>query len=135
MLTRIYELIASQPVVVVLGVLALGGTFLWGCLFILLQFLLAYRKLTNVERLQMIDAGQSNELLKAFDSQSRKSRFPSVALGLCVPCAALGGATLVSIWTENQFGIALVAWICAVIACLASSICATIIMVRQYDAL
>jgi len=133
MFAQFLDFSASKPMPFLVLLIVLGGIFIWACLFILLRYLLAYRKLTNVERLQMIEAGQSNDLLKSFDSESRRNRFLSVSLGLCVPCIALGGATLVSIWTEDQFALSLVAWICAAIACLAATICATIVMVRQYD--
>lgn len=131
MFTQLVDLIASKPLPFLFLLVLLVGIFVLACLFILLRHLLAYRKLTNTERLQMIEAGQSSELLKSFESESRRNRLLSVALGLCVPCTALGGATLVSIWTRDQFAISLVAWICAVAACLASTICATIVMVRQ----
>ncbi len=131
--SRLFESLASQPRLFLAALIVLVGLFLWCCLFIILRHLLAYRKLTNAERLQMIEAGQSSDLLKSLESQSRRNRFLSASLGLCVPCVAFGGATLVSIQTQDQFAISLVAWICAAIACLASTICATVIMVYQSD--
>ena len=133
MLARIYEFITTQPKPVVAVIVVLGCFLVWSCLFILLRFLLAYRKLTNAERMQMIEAGQSSELIKSFDGQASRNRFLAVALalGLCVPCAALGGATWVTIRTEDQFAISLVVWVCAALAALVSTICATIIVVRQ----
>lgn len=133
MLARIYEFVSTQPKPVIAGMILLGCFFAWSCLFILLRYLSAYRKLTNAERLQMIEAGQSSELIKSFDGQASRNRFLAVALALggFVPCAAIGGATWVTIRTDDQFAICLVAWICAVTAALVSTICATIIVLRQ----
>jgi hypothetical protein len=133
MFTQLFDLIDSRPMPFLILTIVLGGILLWACLLILLRYLLAYRKLTNIERMQMIEAGQSGELLKSFESQLRRNRFLSLALGLFVPCTALGGATLVSICTQEQSAISFVAWICAAIASVASTICGTIATVRQYD--
>ena len=133
MLIRFADFVASKPLPFVFALLLLAGVLLWSCLFILLRCLLAYRKLAHTERIQMIEAGQSTDLLKSFDNQSRRNQFLSVALGLGVPCTAFIGATWVALGTEDPFAISLVAWICATIASMTSAICATLIMVRQYD--
>jgi hypothetical protein len=132
MLTKLADLIASKPIPSLILLIVVGGILIWACLFILLRYLLAYRKFTNNERMQMIEAGQSGELLKSFESQQRRNRFMSLSLGLFVPCTALSGATLVTICT-HEFAISIVAWICAAIACVASTICGTIVMLRQCD--
>ena len=133
MLARIYEFVTTQHKPVIAGMIVLVCFLIWSCLFILLRYLSAYRKLTNAERLQMIEAGQSGELLKSFEGQASRNRFLAVALalGFFVPFAAIGGATWVTIETQDQFAICLVAWICAVTAALVSTICATIIVIRQ----
>ncbi len=133
MLAIIYEFVSTQPKPVVAGMMVLGCFFVWSCLFVLLRYLSAYRRLTNAERLQLIEAGQSSELLKSFDGQASRNRFLAVALalGLIVPSAAIGGATWVTIRTQDQFAICLVAWICGVTAAVVSTICATIIVLRQ----
>lgn len=133
MLARISQFIASQPKPILAALIVLATFLVWSCLFIVLRYLMAYRKLTNAERLQMIEAGQASELLKTFDGQASRNRFLTVALalGLCVPCVAIAGATWVTTRSDAQFGISLVAWVCAAIAALVSIICATIIVVRQ----
>lgn len=132
MFNRNVPFIANQPETVVAALVVLACFLVWGSLFILLRYLLAYRKLTNAERLQMIEAGQSAELLRSFDGQASRNRFLAVAmaLGLFVPCAAMFGATWVTIESENQFAVALIAWVCAAVASVVSTICATIIVTR-----
>ncbi len=133
MLSRFFDFVSSQPRLAVLLLVLIIAMFVWATLWIVLRCMLCYRKMTNAERLQMIESGQAVELLKTLETQARRNRFFSVALALAfwVPGISILGATYSTVRTEGDFGTSLVAWIAAIIVSLASTVCATLVMGRQ----
>lgn len=133
MLARISEFVASQPKPVAIALLLLMAIVVWATIWITLRCLLTYRKLTNTERLKIIEGGLSSELLKTIETQARRNRFFSVALALAfwVPGIALAGATYATVKCDGNFSISIVVWSASIIVTLASVICATIVMGRQ----
>jgi hypothetical protein len=124
------DFLRRQPMAFVIVLALLTVFFLWACLWIVLRNLLAMRKLLHAERLKMIEAGQSKELLQAIENQSQSHRFFSIAFSLAsfVPMVALLGATFATVRYGESFATPLVAWCGAVVVSLASTICATIVM-------
>jgi hypothetical protein len=133
MLARISEFVASPPKPLAIALVLLLAIVIWATIWTILRCLLTYRKLTNTERLKIIEGGQSIELLKTIESQARRNRFFSVALAMAfwVPGIALAGATYATVKCEGNFSISIVVWSASIIVTLASVICATIVMGRQ----
>jgi hypothetical protein len=125
--------VSSHPLVIVIIGSILVACLLWGGLYLLLRCLLVYRRFTHAERLKMIEAGQSADVLRMLQQQAKGRRFIAVALALAlwIPAIALIGATCTAMTSEGNFATALVAWCSAAVASLGSTICATLVMWRQ----
>lgn len=130
-----FETLVNQPKLVMTLAILLSIIFVWGSMFLILRCILTFRRLTNQERMKMIDAGQSVDLLKSHDRRARRNRFFSVALALAlwVPTIALIGATVATVATDGSLGTAIVVWVAAFGACIASVVCATLVIVRQRE--
>jgi hypothetical protein len=133
MLSNIAEFFSSQPKIILVLLIAIIAIFIWASLWIVLRCILSYRKMTNAERLQMIESGQAAELLKSLDARARRNRFSSVAVAMAfwVPGLAVLGAAYSTVRCRDSLGIAIVAWSAAVIVGVASIVCATLVMGRQ----
>jgi hypothetical protein len=133
MLARITDFVASHPKPAAIALLGLLAIVVWATVWITLRCFLTYRKLTNTERLKIIEGGQSVELLRTIETQARRNRFFSIALTLAfwVPGIALAGATYATVKCDGNFSISIVVWSASIIVTITSVICATIVMGRQ----
>lgn len=130
MLSRFSDFVSSQPRVALLMLALIAAILAWAMVWLLLRSLLSWRKLTNAERLQLIESGQSAELLKTLERQAGRNRFFGIALALalCVPAVSVLGAAYSTSRAEGSFGTSLVAWIAAILVSLTSVICSVIVM-------